>query len=133
MSKATKDYLTNIPDEVQLKLLTFLNGTKQILAFHLETFYPALTNCDLNISSICDVFKRHMEAKSFHIYNVYAAYVREALGLLASYLSPEVNLDTIIIDNLSIILIGSKLIKKINQNRKEARTAMNIYVKWTML
>lgn len=91
MSKASKDYLTNVPDEIQLKLMAFLNGTKEILAFHSDTFYPSLMNCDLNISCICDVFKQHMEAKSFNIYNVYAAFVREALTLLGSYFSPEVN------------------------------------------
>lgn len=90
MSKATKDYLTNIPDDIQHKLLTFLNATKQILIFHTEIFYPSLKDCNLNISCICGTFKKHIETKMFHVYSVYAAHVREAQSLLSNWCSVAV-------------------------------------------
>lgn len=91
MSTTCKNYLTNISDETQLKLTTFLDAAKQILTMHTNILYPALQSCDLNVSCICDVFKQNVETKMFHIYNVYAAHVSDALRLLSEYLTAEEN------------------------------------------
>lgn len=93
MSKSAKDYLTNISDETQLKLATFIDSAKQIISLHSNVLFPALQSCDLNAYCICDVFKQNIEAKMFHIYNVYAAYVSDALRLLSDYSTTEDNVE----------------------------------------
>lgn len=82
LNKTMKTYLTNIPDDLQLKMADYLNAIKSIIKFHTTVFYPKLQQSDLNITTICDTFKMHIESMDFATYNTYAAYANEAHKLL---------------------------------------------------
>lgn len=96
LSQTISTYLTNLPDDLQYTLSTYLSAIRRIYEFHSVTFHPKLLQCDAKVTIICDLFRTHFEAMSFNVYHTYAANVSEAQKLLQNYT----------IDNVSLFLIG---------------------------
>lgn len=85
LSQTISNYLSNLPDDLQLTLATYLNAIRLIFEFHSATFYPKLLQCDAKVTIICDLFRTHIDAMKFAIYHTYAANVTEAQKLLQNY------------------------------------------------
>lgn len=106
LSQTISTYFSNLPDDIQLTLATYLSAFRQIFEFHSSTFYPKLVQCDAKVTIICDLFRTHIEAMNFSIYHAYAANVTEAQKLLQNYAIDHVRFDALLWVVVEVMVLG---------------------------